>query len=294
MPIHTYLRLFFALFSFMVASHGAAEAYLLSTSQITQQMVKKLGRVKAVKLTETETFFSAASEGAAEPRVVEGELTLQRPDRFYDLLFEGEKRVETYGTVDDWFRVVDGKRVEGSAGPSESYIEPLQLRSRDLFRAALLKWNVDVETTSLGRHNGRIAWVVGAKAFQPEMADAPQFWVEKESFLPMRWILPTSSGATLEVWYHDWFKQGNASWPGRIEFYRNGFLFREIRMADVKRTKALADHRFDAERYPLKGAVENQTPLSAPPENPVEQPPSEGEKRLQELEEILSRDSLAF
>ena len=264
-----------------------ASAYVPTTPQLTRKMFSKLGRIRCVALTKQEHFYpDPAPETAAEPRVLSGVLTVQTPDASHDLLVDDGRLLETYATSKVWFRLSDGRRVEAARGVSELYLLPLQIRKRAMFEEALLKHGVDVNRTSLDRHNGRIAWVMGEKGRAGNRAMAPQFWLEKESFLPMRWVLPTRGGATVEIWYHDWFKEGNASWPGRIEFYRDGFLYRDIRITKARSQSPLPRKRFLIETYTP------YAPTSAQSE-PAPQP-TEGEMRLKEIESILSRDVLAF
>ncbi|WP_300669666.1 hypothetical protein [Desulfoluna sp.] len=284
----THRRILPLILLFLLVSAGSAQAYLLSSSQITRQMVKKLGKPVTATLQLKELFFRSAitDEAEGENLVFDERVTLAAPDRFHSVVMAGEKRVEQLSTFDTWFRVVDGQLDKGQERAADRYRDPLQFRQKRLITQRLADAGVDLSVTSLDRYAGRIAWVMGAKPSDPE--GRPQFWVDKESFLPMRWILfEKGSHQRVEIWYHDWFKKGNAFYPERIEFYAEGRLFREIRVKRVSAGKPLDLKRFNPAAYaPKKPATPDKA--SVPPEL------TEKERQMNEIERILSNDPLAF
>ncbi len=284
----THRRILSLLIFLFVVSAGSAQAYLLSSSQITRQMARKLGKPVTVTIQQKEIFFrSATTEEAEGANLVFDEVVkLATPDRFYSVVTAGEKKVEQLSTFDAWFRVVDGVVNEGPQRAADRYRDPLQFRREGLLKKRLLDAGVDLSVTSLNRHAGRIAWVMGATA--SDRTVRPQFWVDKESFLPMRWILfEGKANQKVEIWYHDWFKQGNALFPRRIEFYAEGRLFREIRVESVTAGKPLSAKLFDRSTYSRKQPAEPKEDTPAPE-------PSEQERQMEEIERILSNDPLAF
>lgn len=280
------LSFFFLLF--IVGFAVPAQAYLMTSSQIIRQMARKLGKPVTATIEQTDHFFPSAvtDEAEGEDLAFDEVVRLAAPDRFHSVVTAGEKRVEQYATFDTWFRVVDGVLAPGGERAADRYRDPLQFRRQSLLTKRLGDAGVDLSLTCLDRHAGRIAWVMGARPSDRQVR--PQFWVDKESFLPMRWILFEGQGqAQVEIWYHDWFKQGNAMYPERIEFYAEGRLFREIRVKGVSAGKPLAAKLFDPARYaPEKSALPKGE--DAAPE------PSEEERQMEELERILSNDPLAF
>jgi len=285
----THRRILPFLLLFMMVSAGSAQAYLLTSSQITRQMVRKLGKPVTATIEQKEIFFRNATteEAELENLVFDEVVRLAAPDRFHAAVTAEEKKVEQLSTFNTWFRVVDGAVIEGSERAADRYRDPLQFRRESLIEKRLTSAGVDLSATSLNRHAGRIAWVMGATA--SDRTVRPQFWVDKETFLPMRWILFEGQGEKqkVEIWYHDWFKQGNAYYPKRIEFYAEGRLFREIRVENVTAGKALSAKLFDRSTYTPKKPVEPKA------EAPVSEP-TEKERQMEEIERILSNDPLAF
>ncbi|BCS94791.1 hypothetical protein DSLASN_04230 [Desulfoluna limicola] len=285
----THRRILPFLLLFMMVSAGSAQAYLLTSPQITRQMVKKLGKPVTATIQQKESFFrsGATEETEAENLVFDEVVRLAAPDRFHAVVTADEKKVEQLSTFDTWFRVVDGAVIEGPERAADRYRDPLQFRQESLIEKRLTSAGVDLASTSLNRHAGRIAWVMGARA--SDRTVRPQFWVDKETFLPMRWILFEGQGdkQRVEIWYHDWFKQGNAYYPKHIEFYADGRLFREIRVESVTAGKPMSATLFDRSTYSPKKNAE-------PKANEKVAEPTEKERQMEEIERILSNDPLAF
>ena len=285
----THRRIVPLLLLFFMASAAPVHAYLLSATQITHQMVRKLGKPVTVSMTQKEVFFRnpTAPDADEEPLVFDEVVRFTAPDRFHASVVTDGKKVEQFSTFNTWFRVVDGKATQGPERAADRYRDPLQFRSESPIKARLTAAGVDLSVTSLNRHAGRIAWVVGASPTDTEVR--PQFWVDKESFLPMRWVLfeGKKNPRKVEIWYHGWFKQGNSFFPKRVEFYADGRLFREIRVEKVSPAKALPAKLFDRAAHSGKKAT--VSPVATPARELTEQ-----EKQMKEIERILSNDPLAF
>jgi hypothetical protein len=145
-------------------------------------------------------------------------------------------------------------------------------------------FGIDTSVRSLGKFQRKVAYVIGAQ--YPD-EDHSQLWIDKETLLPMRWLLvaltqanPTDSNATnkaldsdqtgevpdsdqttslpdlerLEFRLSLWQRFDHLYYPMRLDIFQNGVLTREIRVADVKVNpqfeKALMDIDQQSARYP--------------------------------------------
>lgn len=120
-------------------------------------------------------------------------------------------------------------------GSEDRYVDVLLLQSRNHLEQRLTRNGVDVDTTSLGRLEGRIVVVIGAQ--YPDFF-RPQLWIDKETFLPLRWFLPLEGNAEnadafLEVRYQNWRKFDPCWYPRRIVFYREGLPLRTVEVQSV-------------------------------------------------------------
>ena len=123
--------------------------------------------------------------------------------------------------------IIDGKWKAGKANRFDRYKDLLLFQSRPLLVKVLLTYGVDVGTTSLGRFEDRIVYVIGAQ--YPDTS-RPQIWVDKDRFLPVRWldVVEKDPAATIEFVYKNWSKQNGQWYPKQIETYYHARLFRAI------------------------------------------------------------------
>lgn len=175
------------------------------------------------------------------------------PDRFRrDAWIQGVNRVG----------VINGeKKIQIDAGyilqwPTDrfnAYIVPLLYRRRFLIQRKLAERGVDFNLSSLGRFDNQLVYVIG-DVFPAR--SGPQLWIDKHSFLPLRWIFPDRSGQqeqqdsggqdnSFEIVYKGWKKQGGAWYPDLIEFYQGQRMVRAIQVIDILPDADFSEAIFD-------------------------------------------------
>lgn len=88
------------------------------------------------------------------------------------------------------------------------------------YAAALAKRGVELGGASLGRFDGRVAWVIGGSATDTK----PLAWIDKESFQPMRLQFTEARTAT-DVRFLGWGSPTGGDWaPRAIEVHTGGAL----------------------------------------------------------------------
>jgi len=86
--------------------------------------------------------------------------------------------------------------------------------------ASLARRGVALADATLGRFDGRIAYVVGGRSTETK----PLAWFDKESFQPVRLIYP-EAGATVDVRFLGWGSPTGGDWaPRAIELQAGGLL----------------------------------------------------------------------
>jgi hypothetical protein len=156
--------------------------------------------------------------------------------------------------------VIDEKVVDGYENRYDRYQELILFRSRTLLQNRLPSMGVNVAISSIGRFEGKPAYVIGAQ--YPDET-VPQIWLDKETFRPFRWILAGHSEGGekdgLEVRYLNWREVDGMWYPMRIEFYRARTLFREILVQQVQVDPPLSRELFDIDHlrsvYPPQAAL---------------------------------------
>ncbi|MBW2604830.1 MAG: hypothetical protein JRE28_11030 [Deltaproteobacteria bacterium] len=177
------------------------------------------------------------------------------------------------------FTVIDGKISNEPENPYDHYKDLILFRSGEILQERLSNLGVDVKVTSLGRFQGKPAYVLGAQ--YPDET-SPQVWLDKKTFLPFRWIITGSATQNLEVLYLDWKKVNRTWYPMRIDFFSNGNLVREIHIQDIEVNPSFKADLFDIQQ--LKSLYPKDAP--AEPKNGDKEELDEVQKTIEEFKNI--------
>jgi outer membrane lipoprotein-sorting protein len=142
--------------------------------------------------------------------------------------------------------VVDRRIVSDTESEFDHYKDIFLFNTRELLKNRLSQLGVAVDVSSVGRFQGRIAYVLGAQ--YPDET-VPQLWLDKETFRPMRWLLkPASEGnpsEAIEVRYGEWRKLSSIWYPERIEFYQGDRLLRRMQVQRTRVNPKFSNRLFD-------------------------------------------------
>ena len=237
------IAVWLALF-FLVWGASETSAYVLQGPHILELMVQKTGKARSLKVTQRLVL----QEGDPDENGIELTETLRYsfPEKFRsDIESENIRRIHVVAG-DTGLTVIDGKITADTGTWFDSYKDILLYRSRRLLQDRLIRCGVDVRVSSLGRFQGRIAFVVGAQYPDESVS---QLWVEKDTFRPIRWLIVKKDAESpenfLDIRYFGWKPVGKIWYPMRIEFHRNKQMLREIRVDDVMLDPGFADNLFD-------------------------------------------------
>lgn len=129
--------------------------------------------------------------------------------------------------------------------PAGNELEAIASRLLSTLRAL----GVDTSIVSLGRQEDTLAYIIGARPFEP---DKPQVWVYKQSLLPMRTVLfehGRGAPSRVEVRYLDFGSPvGGDYLPGAIEVYRDGKRVRRAELQKLSVNQGLPETLFDVPR----------------------------------------------
>jgi hypothetical protein len=177
----------------------------------------------------------------------------------------------------------DGRQVpEASRDRLNQYIALLCSRSREALQKELVQSGLDIMTSSIGRFQGTPCWILGAQ--YPDLT-TPQIWIQKETFLPFRWVLPhVSDDGTLDLLEFRFLKWGqvNKLWyPMQIQILEGDTLVREISVERVE-----VNPTFDTNFFNID-YLKHLYPVSNPPPTRAETP--EGSKEIRQPLDDLKR-----
>jgi hypothetical protein len=144
-----------------------------------------------------------------------------------DIMSETNQRIYVYNggqTV----TVIDGMIADFTESRFDLYKDLLLYRSRETLAERLENLGINVAVSSLGKFEDRLALIVGAE-FPDETA--PQVWIDKETFQPLRMILPAADdnhSGVLEIRYDNWQPISKTWYPMQIEFIQDGLTVRTV------------------------------------------------------------------
>ena len=275
--------------------NSTAAAFVLQGQHILELMTQKLGQAQSLFVSQKVVFYNIGEPPAAveepeadtpgeddsQPLIAELDETGAQqvemelaPDKIEmeetlrysfsngfrsEIMTDDNHRIHVFADGQA-FTVIDGAAQRIPETRFDLYKDVLLFRSRPELAGRLSLLNIDVSLSSLTRFEGQIAFSIGA-----EDADEPvsQLLVDKQSFLPLRWIIAngrTGYGTThLEVRFLDWWQLEDSFWyPMRIEFFQNDALVRSIQVQRYEVNRSFPPELFDI------GALRSNYPPAAP------------------------------
>jgi hypothetical protein len=212
---------------------GLAQGYVLPGPHLLELMTKKLGRFNTVMVQQQVTVYR--DEDQQDALFLNEKLRYQAPGRY---------RSESASDHSQRILVVNGNQqvvvIDGELDPDgetrfDIYRDILLFRDRQAIEEQLAARGLDVLTSSLGRFQARIGYVIGVQYPDESVS---QMWLDQTTFRPFRWVIdggPQDENQFFEVLYSDWRQSGGIWYPHRIEFFLDGILVRNIKVLDVSR-----------------------------------------------------------
>jgi outer membrane lipoprotein-sorting protein len=245
--LYQYLKKSFVIFfivAIVICLYAPANAYVLPGPYILELMTRNLGKAKSLLVSQ----ILVIHDDTPQKSRVELSETLRYvfPEMFRsDTLSEQVHRIHVL-SKDKAVTVIDGKVADESDNRYDRYKNILLFKPGKMLQDKLSLLGVNVTVSSLGRFQGKPAYVLGAQ--YPDETTA-QIWLDKDTYRPFRWIMTSKDGKSrensLEVRYVQWQKVQNTWYPMRIEFFMAGILVREIHVQNIKANPSFSKKLFD-------------------------------------------------
>lgn len=251
---------FFSVVIFL-AVYSPANAYVLQGQHLLELMTQNFKKSKRLFVSQQLVLYD--NSGSKSTVELNETLRYDFPETFRsDILSENVKRIHVLskGTA---LTVIDGKAAIESETRYDRYKDIMLYNSRALLEKRLSSLGVDFTISSLGRFQGQPAYVLGAQ--YPDET-APQIWLDKDTFRPIRWVITgkvmDDPEDFLEVRYLEWQQVHRTWYPMRVEFYKNDVLVRQINVDNIEAAPDFPRELFDIDRlkstYRLEVAVPDQ------------------------------------
>jgi hypothetical protein len=232
------------------------------------------------------SYQSGSSPELIETLQLDESLKYGFPEAFRsDIVSESNQRVFV-SNQRQTITVIDGVISGHGESRFDLYKDLLLYRSREMLSERLSELGVDINVSSLGKFDGRLALVVGAEF--PDLT-VPQVWIDKETFQPLAMLVSGTKSAYgaqsgfLEIRYSNWQQIGKISYPMQIEFIQDGATVRVIEVDDYQLNPNFSKDVFDIARLKL----EYREPADAPDRTDEGEGLSEVEKTIEEFKKIF-------
>jgi outer membrane lipoprotein-sorting protein len=223
-----------------------AHAYVLHGYHLLELMQREIGTARSLQVIQKLTVQESVL--AAEALAVQETLSYRFPGAFRsEFTSAAGEHIRVFNNGRS-VRIVDRHIVSDTESDLDHYKDIWLYNTRESLKTRLTELGVAVEVSSLGRFQGRIAYVLGAQYPDETL---PQVWLDKETFRPIRWLLKPASaanpGAALEVRYADWRKASSIWYPERIEFYQGDRLLRRMQVQQTRVNPEFSAALFDVD-----------------------------------------------
>jgi len=250
-----------------------AYGYVLQGPHVLELMVDRLSGARTLQVQQTVTV--EATEVDQDAVTVPELLRYAFPDRFRSDANYGQSQRILVSAKGKLLTVVDGRWRAGQASRYDGYKDLLLLHSRPMIHKALLAHGIDVGITSLGRFENQIFYVIGAR--YPDVS-VSQVWVDKERFVPLRWIIVDPADATVRTVfvYQDWrpleWRKGRFMWyPQQVNVYDGQRLIRRIAVTGIQAGVDLPNQLWDTAYLQSQFEPEPPTADTGQPEVQVDE-----------------------
>jgi hypothetical protein len=265
------------LLNISVSTNKAAEAYILPPEQIIEYVSKQTAKVY--------NFHFVAWAESPDPLLPKAMMRREmviyaaRPD-FLRQEMVGEAGSDiTLASLGRRISVTDGHLLAEPPRHEDVFAILLHANSPQTLETLLVSEQVDLSQAHISRFDKRIAYVIGGP---PGEGKSPQFWCDKDKFLPLRLIgrrLYHNIADMVDIRFLSYQKVGESIWlPWVIEFYRQDTLFLRLTVQKAFFNERLPDSLFDIE------ALAAKYPPPPPPMEPAEKPPEDLEQMRRYLE----------
>lgn len=212
-----------------------AAGHVLKGPHVIDLVVRKLAGAKTLQVEQSVMVEDPTIAG--QPVELQESLRYVFPDHFRsDMQLENTQRIYVFSRGRA-LTVVDGTITPDHGSRFNRYKDLFLYNSRLLLHKALSRHGVDVGVTSLGLMEDRVVFVIGADYPDDSVS---QVWVDKERFVPLRWINVDSSGDTESVperfdfVYRNWQNVDGVWYPMQIDTFHNQAPIRQIRVTKVQ------------------------------------------------------------
>lgn len=241
-----------------VTSYG----YVLPAPYILEQMVVSMELPPQFQVNQTLHITGNRSgddddQASAEQHVYQQSMRYRLPGMFRSDISNQDMRHVYISVPGGTLTVIDEAIVSQSENRFYSYGILFSYNRRAQLSQRMKELGVDVHVSSLGRLDKAICYVIGAR--YPD-ADVPQLWVDRETFLPVRFVpSPADNDDGIfaeEIRFLRWRRFNGIRYPGEMVFFEKGSAVQQITVDSIEANPVFEPGTFDVQH--LMSSLENK------------------------------------
>jgi len=216
---------FFLLFSFLLS--GTSAAFVPQAPHLLYLVMQKIKQPVGIEAFQTKKSFNYENSEDIYVELEEKLLYLYPNQLRLQIL--SEVTTNFYVESDfEYVKISDGAVVSRDKPLVEQYTDILLYRDHETLLPQLALSGIDTSKVSFQRYDDKICYVIGRS--QEKGKNFPGLWIEKETFLPVRYVIEKNS-QRVEILYYNWQKVSRTMYPMQIYIFFNDKFFA---MIDVK------------------------------------------------------------
>jgi hypothetical protein len=246
----------------------SAAGYMLQGPHVLELMARNLRGASTLRVNQQVTIQDP--ETSKETVVLDETLSYIFPGQFRsESVYQNSRRIQVTANTET-LTIIDDHISPNPQGRFDHYKDLLLYNTPELLQKILAISGVDVGTTTLGRSGDQIVYVVGARYPDESVS---QLWVDKDQFLPLRWLtvrhagMPAGTADRWEFVYGGWQKVDGVMYPFSIDTFHNGQCIRRIRVTKVDANAVIDKQLVDiAHLRSIYQVTEAPVPGQSPPD----------------------------
>jgi len=226
----------------------SASGYIPSADFIIKMMLKGKRGVNEIRVEQIATIFD--EDFGFEDIEVSEVIYLKFPDRYrLDINFPYEKK-SIISHKGKSVIIVGGEAISDMPDEENVFLEFFVIQSVDKIFEFLHSKDINTERMGLGRFDGKIAYIIGAKEGETNF---PQLWIDRDTFLPTRFMVEKNnedSAVTYEIRFSNYRHIDGKLWyPSTIEFLYDNRLIMRYQTEKVVVNTYIPDDLFDISKF---------------------------------------------
>ena len=243
---------------FTLLFSGMSQAFIPEAEHLLYLVIKKIKQPVGIEAWQTRKIlnYQTPDQGLIE---FEEKLLYSYPNQLRTQIVS--QSMESFSVESDYefIKISDGIISSQEKSLVDMYSDILLYRDHETLLNQLDLKGIDTTQVSFQRYSDTICWVIGKhhKPNQETNSDFPGLWIEKDTFLPLRYIIKKND-KKVEFFYQNWHKVSKTFYPMQVYIFLDNRLYATIDVKTFYLKSGFLPDLFDIEN--IESLYPKQTP----------------------------------